>query len=118
MPLHNVYSASKAYLDFLSRALSYEYQKTIDIISLRPSEVSTPMTHNKKTDLLTILPEDCARGLLNDLGHERVTNGHISHCLQGYLYHLLPECFFNYVFLNFVGPDFIREREAAVRKQR
>ncbi len=36
MPLHNVYSASKAYVDYLSRALSYEYPK-IDIISLRPS---------------------------------------------------------------------------------
>lgn len=36
MPLHNVYSASKAYVDFLSRALSYEY-KEIDIVSLRPS---------------------------------------------------------------------------------
>jgi len=26
MPLHNVYSASKAYVDYLSRALSYEYK--------------------------------------------------------------------------------------------
>jgi hypothetical protein len=56
-------------VDFLSRSLSYEYQHSIDIISLRPSEVSTPMTFNKQVDLMTILPEDCARGLMNDLGY-------------------------------------------------
>lgn len=71
MPLHNVYSASKTFVDFLSRALSYEYEKSIDIISLRPSEVSTTMTYNKPIDILTITPKDCAEGLLNDLGHER-----------------------------------------------
>lgn len=104
MALHNTYSASKAYVDFLSRALSYEYQEQIDIISLRPSEVSTPMTFNKKTDVMTILPEDCARGLLNDLGYERVTNGHWSHGLQSSLYHAVPEWLFNQVFLRILGP--------------
>lgn len=117
MALHNVYSASKAYVDFLSRALSYEYDHKIDIISLRPSEVSTPMTYNKQTDIMTIKPEDCARGLLNDLGHDKVTNGHWSHCLQGKLYHLVPECLFNYVFLKHLGPEFMRDRERARRRQ-
>jgi short-subunit dehydrogenase len=37
MPLHNVYSASKVFVDYLSRALSYENRGKIDIISLRPS---------------------------------------------------------------------------------
>lgn len=59
MALHNVYSASKAFADFLSRSLNHEYPE-LDIISLRPSEVSTPMTYHKKKDLLTIDPEDCA----------------------------------------------------------
>ncbi len=68
MPLHNVYSASKAYVDFLSRALSYEY-KEIDIVSLRPSEVSTPMTLNKQTDILTITADQCAEGFLYRLGY-------------------------------------------------
>ena len=90
MALHNIYSSSKAFVDFLSRALSYEYGHKIDILSVRPSEVSTPMTFNKQTDIMTILPKDCARGLLRDLGHEKVTNGHWSHSLQGKLYHSLP----------------------------
>ena len=40
------------------------------------------MTHHKKPDLMTILPKDCAKGLLNDMGYERETNGHWSHSLQ------------------------------------
>ena len=56
MALHNVYSASKAFDDILSRSLGYEYPE-LDIISLRPSEVSTPMTYHKKKDILTIGPE-------------------------------------------------------------
>ena len=55
--------------------------------------------------------------MLNDLGHEQVTNGHWTHSLQGSIYHSLPECFFNYAFLNFVGPDFMKEREKAKKKQ-
>ena len=68
MALHNVYSASKAFDDYLSRSLSYEYPE-LDIISLRPSEVSTPMTFNKKKDILTIGPEECAEGLLKGLSY-------------------------------------------------
>lgn len=59
MPYHNVYSASKAFVEILSRTLSYEYSGKIDIISLNPSEVCTPMTFNKK-DILTISPSQCA----------------------------------------------------------
>lgn len=55
MPLHNVYSASKAFVDCLSRALSYEYAGKIDVIVLNPSEVCTSMTFHKK-DILTISP--------------------------------------------------------------
>ena len=44
------------FVDFLSRALSYEYAKQIDFLSVRPSEVSTPMTFNKGTDIFTIMP--------------------------------------------------------------
>ena len=47
MALHNVYCGSKAFGDLLSRSLAYEYPE-LDIISLRPSEVSTPMTYHKK----------------------------------------------------------------------
>lgn len=46
MPYLQVYAASKAYIDRLSLSLNYEYPE-LDIISIRPGEVSTPMTMNK-----------------------------------------------------------------------
>ena len=52
---YHVYGASKIFNDFLSRSLAYEYPQ-FDIMSVRPSEVSTPMTSNKPTDILTITP--------------------------------------------------------------
>lgn len=112
MALHNVYSASKAFVDLFSRSLNYEHPD-IDIISLRPSEVSTPMTFNKKKDILTIGPEDCAEGLLNDLSYDVVTHGPISHKLQSHLYSIIPEGVFNFFWKNYIGPDFIKERKAA-----
>lgn len=90
MPFHNVYSASKAFVDTLSRALSYEYAAKIDILSLNPSEVCTPMTFHKK-DIFTISPEQCAEGLLNELGQgTKATNGHWTHKLQGSIYRGVP----------------------------
>ena len=89
MPLHNIYSASKAYVDRLSLALQYEYPD-LDIIALRPSEVSTPMTYNKETDIFTITAEQCAEGFLDNLGYENATYGHWRHKMQGWFYDNVP----------------------------
>lgn len=74
------------------------------------------MTFNKKKDILTIGPEESAEGLLRDLSYERTSNGPVSHKLQSLIYSVLPEGLFNYVFKNFIGPDFIQERKAAIEK--
>jgi short-subunit dehydrogenase len=50
-----VYSATKAYINFLTKNLSEEYPN-IDIMVLNPNEVSTNMTYNKPADIMTILP--------------------------------------------------------------
>jgi short-subunit dehydrogenase len=58
------------------KSLSYEYAGKIDILSLNPSEVCTPMTFHKK-NIFTISPEQCVEGLLNELGHgTKASNGH------------------------------------------
>ena len=67
---------------------------------------------------MTILPKHCAEGLLNDLGHDRVTNGHISHKIQSSLYNSIPESVYNYFFLNFIGPEFIKERQNAIKNSK
>lgn len=86
---YHIYSSTKAYDDFLSRALSYEYPN-IDIMSLRPSEVSTTMTSNKPLDIMTITTETCVEAALGDLGYERVTNGHWNHKIQSWMTLAVP----------------------------
>jgi short-subunit dehydrogenase len=117
MPLHNVYSASKSFVDTFSRAISYEYSPQVDVMSLNPSEVCTPMTFHKK-DVFTISPQQCAEGMLDHLGHERQTNGHWSHQLQGALYRAIPERLFNAVWMGVIAPEFMEERRKAQLKQR
>jgi 17beta-estradiol 17-dehydrogenase / very-long-chain 3-oxoacyl-CoA reductase len=107
--LHNVYSASKAFTDFLARTLAYESPQ-IDILSLRPSEVQTPMTFQKE-DVFTITAGQCARGMCRVLGRRVYSEGHWNHQLQGVLYRWVPEWLFNYVFMNHVAPEFILKRQ-------
>lgn len=76
------------------------------------------MTFHKKKDLLTIGPEECAEGLLRDLSYERTSNGPVGHKLQSIFYSIVPEGLFNYVFKNFIGPDFIQERKNAIEKMK
>lgn len=53
LPYFQTYCATKAYVDRLSTCLKAEYPQ-LDIMTVRPSEVSTPMTCNKELDIFTI----------------------------------------------------------------
>lgn len=70
----SVYSATKAYVNFLSRTIAAEHP-AIDIMVLNPNEVQTNMTYNKPLDFLTILPEKCVEWCLMDLPHEEISDG-------------------------------------------
>lgn len=56
MPFGQVYSGSKAFDDYFSRALSIEYINQLDILSVRPCAVSTPLTRYTNR-LGTVTPE-------------------------------------------------------------
>lgn len=75
------------------------------------------MTSMKQTDILTITADQCAEGFMGELGYEKTTNGYWTHQLQGWLYSLLPENVFNYIWLNYIGPEFIDERKRAHLKK-
>ena len=54
MGFGSVYSGSKAFDDQFSKALVYEYEQKIDVLSLRPAGVSTPLTmHHKDHGAIT-----------------------------------------------------------------
>ena len=73
----SVYSGTKAYINFLSKAIAAEHPE-IDIMVLNPNEVSSNMTFNKPPDLMTILPRDCVRAAFKDLGKEKDSDGRFS----------------------------------------
>ena len=63
IPFNSVYSATKAYNDVLSRALSFELPKNVEVLSLRPLYITTPMTGNIRGNG-ALLPIICAKGAL------------------------------------------------------
>lgn len=69
MPTPHVknYSATKVFDDYFSKGLFYELRaKGVDVLSVQPGPVATPLL-GRKEDLLKMIisPEDCARGSLD-----------------------------------------------------
>ncbi|KAM3139450.1 hypothetical protein pb186bvf_008475 [Paramecium bursaria] len=90
IPFNSVYSATKAYNDLLSRALSFEVPKNVEILSLRPLYITTPMTGNIRGNG-ALLPTICAQGALQRLGLDYASHGQYYHRLQGFITtYLLP----------------------------
>jgi 17beta-estradiol 17-dehydrogenase / very-long-chain 3-oxoacyl-CoA reductase len=48
-PYHSVYSGTKRFLDVFSRSLAMEVSSKVDVMSLKPLMVTTPMTRNSKS---------------------------------------------------------------------
>jgi 17beta-estradiol 17-dehydrogenase / very-long-chain 3-oxoacyl-CoA reductase len=89
-----VYSATKAYNDFLSRALSYEYSKAITVTSLRPGFVVSQITKKANLETASVSAEDYAKQSLKRLG-ANATSGHLSHMIQAEILDLLPQSVMN-----------------------
>lgn len=90
-PFLTVYSASKAYMDFFSRAAQLEYKsKGIIIQSLNPYFVSTKLSGMRKS-LMSPKPKEYVSAALKTVGSQSVSNGYLMHNIQGWvLESLLP----------------------------
>jgi NAD(P)-dependent dehydrogenase (short-subunit alcohol dehydrogenase family) len=88
------YSASKAYVDFLARALSFEVRDKVDVLSMRPGEIKTKLNRFREGGEE---PDIAVKLFLRDLGSEIVTNGTLLHeMIQigiDYLYPWFPNVF-------------------------
>ncbi|KAK2157386.1 hypothetical protein LSH36_193g15007 [Paralvinella palmiformis] len=95
-PLIAVYSATKAYLDYFCRAISYEYKKRgITVQCLMPYYIATGMTQYSTTlprpNLIIPSPNTFVRHALSTLGWVDRTPGYLPHVLQMWIAHHLPE---------------------------
>jgi len=85
MPLLSVYTASKIFVDYLSRALQFEYaQKGITIQSVLPAYVTTKMSKIRRSSLMVPTPTTYVRHALRTVGIEARTYGYWAHKLQGF----------------------------------
>ncbi|GFY52139.1 very-long-chain 3-oxoacyl-CoA reductase [Trichonephila inaurata madagascariensis] len=97
MPLLAVYSASKAYMDYLSRATFYEYKDTgIIIQSVLPSYVATKMS-NRRPSLEIPSAKTYVSSAIKTVGFEDYTYGYFPHKIRGFIHQWLkanmPACF-------------------------
>lgn len=110
MSYFNVYNATKAFTEMFSLCLAKEHTN-IDFLSIRPSEVSTGMTHNKPTDIFTITATQCSNSIINELSKGKLeSNGHWNHKLQEKLYLSVPEGLYDFVWKHQIVHDFCKER--------
>lgn len=89
-PMLTVYSATKAYMDFFSRAMQLEYKsKGIIVQSLSPYFVSTKLSGMRKS-LMSPKPNEYVSNALKTIGSQTVSNGYLYHNIQGWVLENLP----------------------------
>jgi len=76
----SIYGASKAYDHIMSSSMQEMYGDKLDIMTVIPRQCATNMnTANYK---YTVQPEVHAKAVIDQLGHESVTYGPLTHCLE------------------------------------
>ncbi|GFQ81705.1 inactive hydroxysteroid dehydrogenase-like protein 1 [Trichonephila clavata] len=95
LPLMAVYSASKVFVDWFSRALSYEYKdQGIIVQSLIPSYISTNLTRfSSFLQRPSFIVPDAKRfvnSAIQTIGVSNRTTGFWSHGLQYWMYDFMP----------------------------
>lgn len=89
VPLLSIYSASKVFVNFFSKATAEEYKnKGIIVQSVLPGFVSTKMS-KMRPSFMTSTPEAFVRWALKTVGVESQTCGYPVHKLQGYIQELM-----------------------------
>ncbi|XP_066912304.1 inactive hydroxysteroid dehydrogenase-like protein 1 [Clytia hemisphaerica] len=97
-PTMSSYSASKKYVDYLTKTLQYEYaEENITFQCIHPFYVSTNMTNNAKPSFFIPDPVTYANSALSTLGYSNTNYGYWSHGLFGYLGEWLPDCVYNFL---------------------
>lgn len=86
-PGFSIYGPGKAFADFLSENMAIEYKDKIDVLSVRPHYVHTPLYSSigGSSNYCAVAPEKCAEGALSWLGRcSYYTYGATWHEIIGY----------------------------------
>jgi 17beta-estradiol 17-dehydrogenase / very-long-chain 3-oxoacyl-CoA reductase len=106
----SIYTATKAYDDYLSRSLAEDFVGKIDIISIKPYFVATGLSKVTIKDggLSVITGRQCGEATLDRLGYEKHCAGHWKHeLLHAVMTNLIP----NFLMNNFMYKRTIKKQE-------
>nr|CAX74085.1 Estradiol 17-beta-dehydrogenase 12-B [Schistosoma japonicum] len=99
-PFLSLYSATKAFVNQLSRSISHEnYGKQIIIQTVCPMFVSTAMNGYAKRSLFVPNAQVYAKSALDMLGVEEETFGYFGHAIKAYLTGFLPNLIWRHYML-------------------
>ncbi|KAL4473215.1 hypothetical protein ABPG72_015596 [Tetrahymena utriculariae] len=95
MPAFHMYSGTKVFNDYFSKSMGEEYKGIIDVLSLKPAYVDTPLVSQIKEKKLCISPQECANAALNNLGRYEETNGHYKHMFASFIQNMFKSAINN-----------------------
>lgn len=78
-PKVNMYASTKKYNFNFSLSVGEDLKEKVDVLTVCPGLVKTPMTVNFWNEPGIVAPEACTKGALKSLGHERWTFGAAVH---------------------------------------
>ncbi|KAK6472755.1 very-long-chain 3-oxoacyl-CoA reductase-B-like [Huso huso] len=86
VPLLTLYSSTKAFVDFFSRAMHAEYKsRGIIVQSVLPFFVATKLSKIRRPTLDKPSPEAYVKAALSTVGLQVQTNGYLPHALMGWV---------------------------------
>ena len=114
VPLLAEYTGTKAFVDFFSKCIQYEYNKESSIIIqyVEPAVVSTKMS-KMRPSFFSPTTTNYVRSALKTVGKISNTNGCFAHELQAFLFNLIPSGLLTR--MSFSAMDATRTR--AIKKQ-
>lgn len=118
-PLLAIYAATKAFMDSLTRSISYEYEsKGITIQSVLPGFVMTKMSKLRKPTLTVPTAPDYVKSQLRTVGLDRQTTGYWSHELQYYVtQRIFPVIYGSHLATEIIYKEMATFRAKALRRE-
>lgn len=100
----NVYGPTKRFNDYMSKGLYYEFNKMgIDVLSVRPAGVVSPLSQLKEDFFVAISADKCAKSIVDCIGYDLETNGYFLHTIYSFIISLIPEFIVNYCSRKILG---------------
>jgi len=85
VPMLGIFSATKAYIDVLSRVLDTEAGSKIDVITVRPWNVKSVVSKKSPLKLFEVSSNTLAKSILRSLGRESSTAGTFRQTFQTFI---------------------------------